>query len=217
MISASKLEYQYPGGPLIRFPALVLGQGDVLVVRGISGSGKSTWLALVAGLLAPSKGDLLVAGQSPSALAPSACDAWRARTIGFLPQKLHLSQAVTVRQNLRLVFYAAGLPENASAIDRVLTELGVLALQHRKPLQLSGGQAQRVALARCVLLNPKLLLADEPSASLDDDAAAQAIELLCSTAKALRASLVVATHDARALQILLLSQASVLQLDASSS
>ena len=213
MISASKLVYQYPGGPTIHFPALGLGQGDALVVRGNSGSGKSTWLALVAGLLVPSKGDLLVAGQSPGALAPSACDAWRARTIGFLPQKLHLSEALTVRQNLQLVFYAAGLPEDVTAIDRVLNQLGVLALRDRKPSQLSGGQAQRVALARCVLLNPRVLLADEPSASLDDDAALQAIELLSSTAKALRASLVVATHDARALQIL--RRASVLQLGSS--
>lgn len=213
MISASKLEYQYPKGPLLRFPRLQLGQGGVLVVRGNSGSGKSTWLALVAGLLKPTLGDLLVAGQLPGALAPSACDVWRARTIGFLPQKLHLSEALTVRQNLQLVFYAAGLPEDAAAIDRVLTQLGVLELQHRKPSRLSGGQAQRIALARCVLLSPKVLLADEPSASLDDDAASKAIELLASTAKTLQASLVVATHDARALQIL--GQASVLQLDAS--
>ena len=212
MISASRVEYQYPAGPLLRFPDLQLGQGGVLIVRGNSGSGKSTWLALAAGLLKPARGDLLVAGQSPGALLPSACDAWRARTIGFLPQKLHLSEALTVRQNLQLVFYAAGLREEPSAVDRVLTQLGVWDLQQRKPSQLSGGQAQRVALARCVLLHPKVLLADEPSASLDDDAADLAIELLASTAKVLQASLVVATHDARVLRIL--SHASVLQLGA---
>ena len=210
MISASRLEYQYPRGPALHFPDLRLGQGSVLIVRGNSGSGKSTWLALVAGLLKPARGDLLVAGQSPGALSPSACDAWRARTIGFLPQKLHLSEALTVRQNLQLVFYAAGLCEEPAAVDRVLTQLDVWDLQLRKPSQLSGGQAQRVALARCVLLNPKVLLADEPSASLDDDAADVAIELLASTARVLQASLVVATHDARVLRIL--SHASVLQL-----
>jgi putative ABC transport system ATP-binding protein len=117
--------------------------------------------------------------------------------VGFLPQKLHLSAALTVQQNLALAYWAAGLPEDASAMHTVLDQLGVLALAARKPAQLSGGQAQRVALARAVLLRPRVLLADEPTASLDDAAAADAIDLLLATAQRQAATLVIATHDAR--------------------
>jgi putative ABC transport system ATP-binding protein len=176
------------------------------VLQGPSGSGKSTWLALVAGLLAPQAGELLVAGQSPAALPERARDAWRARTIGFLPQRLHLSAALTVQQNLQLACFAAGALQSAdeaqAAIDSTLQALGVADLAARRPSQISGGQALRVALARCVLLGPQVILADEPTASLDDAAALAALQLLQSTAQRQGASLVVATHDARVSNIL---------------
>jgi putative ABC transport system ATP-binding protein len=110
---------------------------------------------------------------------------------------LHLSAALTVQQNLGLVFWASGLPEDAARITSALTALGVQDLAHRKPAQLSGGQAQRVALARAVLLQPRVILADEHTASLDDEAAADAVGLLLSTARGQGATLVIATHDAR--------------------
>jgi ABC-type lipoprotein export system ATPase subunit len=100
MIRAIDLSYAYPGGELLRFPPVALEPGQSLVLRGNSGSGKSTWLALVAGLLTASQGELCVAGQDLSALSASARDGWRARTIGFLPQKLHLSAALTVQKTL---------------------------------------------------------------------------------------------------------------------
>ena len=126
-----------------------------------------------------------------------AADAWRAKTIGFLPQKLHLSAALTVAQNLAMAQWAAGQHEDHGRIAATLEALGVSDLGHRKPAQLSGGQAQRVALARAVLLKPKIILADEPTASLDDDAAASAIGLLVQTASQQGATLVIATHDGR--------------------
>ena len=197
MIRSSQLVYQYRGGPDIRFPDVDVPQGGVLLLRGPSGSGKSTWLALVAGLLDAAGGELTVAGQAPGALKSAARDNWRAGAIGFLPQKLHLSAALTVAGNLALAYYAAGLPEDKAAIHGALASLGVADLASRKPSQLSGGQAQRVALARAVLLQPKVILADEPTASLDDAAAAAAIELLLHSAAQCGATLVVATHDAR--------------------
>jgi putative ABC transport system ATP-binding protein len=202
MIRAIDLSYAYPGGELLRFPPVALEPGQSLVLRGNSGSGKSTWLALVAGLLTASQGELCVAGQDLSALSASARDGWRARTIGFLPQKLHLSAALTVAENLALVHFAAGVPTDRAAIGRSLAALGVADLAHRRPSQLSGGQAQRVALARAVLLQPKVILADEPTASLDDAATAAALGLLTSTAVELGATLVIATHDARVTQAL---------------
>ena len=197
MISVRQLAYRYPGGAELRFDDVDVAQGGLLLLRGASGSGKSTWMALAAGLLVATDGDITVAGQSLRALGKVAGDAWRARTIGFLPQKLHLSAALTVHDNLAMAQWAAGQPRDEGRIAQALTALDVQALAHRKPSQLSGGQAQRVALARAVLLIPKVVLADEPTASLDDEAADASLALLRATAQRLGATLVIATHDAR--------------------
>ncbi len=206
MLSTRALRYQYPNGPLLAFPDADVGQGGTLVLRGVSGAGKSSWLALAAGLLTATSGEITVAGQPLAALSPAARDAWRARTLGFLPQKLHLSEALNVAGNLGLAYFAAGMPEDRLAIARALDALGVGELAQRKPRQLSGGQAQRVALARAVLLRPRVLLADEPTASLDDAAAESALGLLRSTAAACGATLVIATHDARVMTALVAAQ-----------
>lgn len=197
LIKTSNLAYCYPGSSPIRFPDIDAAQGSVVLLSGPSGCGKSTWLALVAGLVKPSAGSLTVANQALGNLNGIAADAWRAKTIGFLPQKLHLSSALTVAQNLGMAQWAAGQPEDLACINLTLKALDVANLAHRKPSQLSGGQAQRVALARAVLLEPTVILADEPTASLDDEAAALAIELLVKTARQHGATLVIATHDGR--------------------
>ncbi len=198
MIATHGLRYSYAGeSHAINFPDIEVAQGNVLLLQGPSGSGKSTWLALVAGLVAPTAGSMEVSGQAMHGVGQMATDAWRAKTIGFLPQKLHLSAALTVYQNLALVFWAVGVAEDGLRINAALNALGVAALANRLPSQLSGGQAQRVALARAVLMQPKVLLVDEPTASLDDQAASDAVTLLLSTAHANGATLVIATHDAR--------------------
>ena len=200
MISCRQLTYRYGAGPTLKFVDMDVAQGGVLVLSGASGSGKSTWLALAAGLLAPSSGDMLVAGQSLAQLGKLRGDAWRAKTIGFLPQKLHLSAALSVHDNLALAQWAVGQKTNEHRILDALAALGVDDLSGRKPSQLSGGQAQRVALARAVLLQPRVILADEPTASLDDDAASAALDLLLAAALRLHATLVIATHDSRVKQ-----------------
>ena len=197
MISTRSLSYRYPQGPTLTFPDVDIAQGTVLLLSGPSGCGKSTWLALAAALACPTAGQLTVAGQLLNTLEKRASDAWRARAIGFLPQKLHLSAAMTVQQNLVMAQWASGVPQDVQRIGQVLQALGVAELAHRRPSQLSGGQAQRVALARAVLQKPQVILADEPSASLDDAAAADAVGLLLCTASSWGATLVIATHDAR--------------------
>ena len=197
MISCRQLTYRYAAGPELAFADLEAAQGDVLLLTGASGSGKSTWLALLAGLVPASSGSVTVAGQDLQQLDNIHSDAWRAKTIGFLPQKLHLSAALTVRGNLELAQWAAGQKTDGKRIAEALTTLGVQDLQERKPSQLSGGQAQRVALARATLLQPKVILADEPTASLDDEACAAALGMLLATAERLQATLVIATHDSR--------------------
>jgi putative ABC transport system ATP-binding protein len=124
MIQTHGLVAAFVGGQPIHFPDVDVPQGGVLLVRGPSGSGKSTWLAVVAGLLAPHQGTLTVAG-TPLVGSGVALDAWRARHVGFLPQKLHLSSALTVAQNLALVHWAAGLPPDPARISDTLAALGV--------------------------------------------------------------------------------------------
>ena len=197
MIKSRQLVFQYARGPVLRFGDVDVPQGGLLLLSGASGSGKSTWLALAAGLLAATSGEITVAGQSLGALRQTVSDAWRAKTVGFLPQKLHLSAALTVHQNLSMAQWAAGGAADDGQIGDALSALDVQAVSRRKPSQLSGGQAQRVALARAVLLRPKVILADEPTASLDDDSAGASLALLQATARRVNATLVIATHDAR--------------------
>jgi len=197
LIQTRQLAFEFAGGPTLVYPDVDVAQGGVLLLGGPSGSGKSTWLALVAALVKPSQGELTVADQRLVALRPTAADGWRARCVGFLPQKLHLSAALSVLHNLRMAQWAAGRPEDLATAMAALEALGVADLAHRMPAQLSGGQAQRVALARAVLLQPRVILADEPTASLDDAAATEAVGLLLQTAARNDATLVIATHDAR--------------------
>lgn len=212
MIESRGLQYAHPRQAPLLMPDVSVAQGGTLLLRGPSGSGKSTWLALAAGLLTPAAGEIVVAGQSVGALAGAARDGWRARHIGFLPQRLHLSDALTAADNLALAYFAAGLPVDRAAIAGALEALDLGVLAARRPSQLSGGQAQRVALARAVLLRPRAILADEPTASLDDDACMTALALLRRTARSLDATLVIATHDARVSEAL--PQAQVLAFSA---
>lgn len=202
MIETRGLSHAFPGGPALRFDDVAVPQGGTLLLRGASGSGKSTWLALAAGLLTPQAGEILVAGQSVAVLQAGERDRWRARCVGFLPQKLFLSEALSVAENLALVYFASGQTVDRAAIAHALEALNLGALGTRKPSQLSGGQAQRVALGRALLLRPPVLLVDEPTASLDDASCAASLALLQQGAARTGATLVIATHDARVVQAL---------------
>ena len=197
MLSLRGLRHVHPGAPPLVFPDLDAPAGARVVLRGPSGSGKSTLLALVAGLLTPTAGRVVVDGTDVGALPPRARDAWRGAHLGFVPQRLHLSPSLSVADNLALAYVAAGEAVDDARIGALLGRLRIAPLARRRPHELSGGQAQRVALARALLRRPALLLADEPTASLDDAHAAEAVALLADNAAEQGATLVVATHDAR--------------------
>ena len=201
MIVTQGLAFRFAGSAApLRFDDVHVPAGGTLLLRGPSGSGKSTWLSLVAGLRVASEGRVSVAGTDLGALSGAQRDRWRSAHVGVLPQRLGLSEALTVFDNLALVYFAAGLALDRGAIQRSLAALDVGGLAQRRPAQLSGGQAQRVALARALLRRPAVVLADEPTASLDDAACAGVLSLLREHTKAHGATLVVATHDARAVQ-----------------
>jgi len=197
VLEFQNLRHRYTPQVEVRFPDLRLAHGDHLLVLGASGSGKSTLLALIAGLLSPSSGHVRVEGTDVGSLRASARDAWRGATLGFVPQRLHLSPSLSVLHNLELPFVCAGEHVDSPRIATVMDHLGIGALAHRRPHELSVGQAHRVALARALLREPRLILADEPTASLDDEAATDALGLLRQAASETGATLVVATHDRR--------------------
>lgn len=213
MLQISGLTYRYPNSPTeqLRVPAFSLETAQHAVILGPSGCGKSTLLHLIAAILSPQHGVLRVAQTDVATLSPRAADAWRGRTIGFLPQRLALIASLSARENLLVSSYARGAAADGSRADALLTALGLAGKLHARPHQLSQGQQQRVAIGRAMFNHPKLLLADEPTANLDDAACAAAIALLTAQASEGRASLVIATHDARVLAAL--PQATMLRLE----
>jgi putative ABC transport system ATP-binding protein len=187
----------YGGRQVVAVPSWEVATGQHSLILGPSGSGKSTLLHLIAGLLRPSRGRVLLAGQDLAALSPAELDAFRGRTIGIVLQRLHLIPALTVRNNLRLARTLARLPPDPARVDALITDLGLGALAAARPSRLSQGEAQRVAIARAVVNHPALILADEPTSALDDANCQTVVALLRAQAEASGATLVIATHDAR--------------------
>jgi putative ABC transport system ATP-binding protein len=202
MFELAGIVHRYGAVTAVLVPAWRAGAGDAWLLAGQSGSGKSTVLHILAGLTRPTAGTVIVNGTDLAALADSARDRWRGRSAGLVPQRLHLVSALDVRDNLRLANTLAGLRVDEARITALLEAVGVAEHAERFPSQLSQGQAQRVAIARAVVNRPALLLADEPTANLDDAHAAQALELLRGQAIETGATLVVASHDARVRSLL---------------
>jgi putative ABC transport system ATP-binding protein len=197
MISVRGLQHRYNGAAVLSLDAWNVAAGERWLVLGPSGCGKTTLLHAIAGLIVPSNGEISVGGMNLRTLANRERDRWRGAHVGIVLQALHLVAHLNVQANLRLAQYLARLPQDDARIAETLTALGVADKAARRPAELSQGERQRVAIGRAVVNRPKLLLADEPTANLDDAAAARAVHLLLSQAEQYRATLVVATHDAR--------------------
>jgi ABC-type lipoprotein export system ATPase subunit len=197
MIAVRNLAQRYGDRVVLRLPEWSLGAGERSLVIGPSGCGKSTLLHILAGLQRPTEGQVSVFDQDLSSPQQAQIDRWRGATVGIVLQALHLVSHLSVRANLRLAQYLAHRPQDEGAVDGALASLGVADKSERTPRELSQGEQQRVAIARAVVNGPRLLLADEPTANLDDAAAADAIDLLLTQAERHGATLVVATHDSR--------------------
>jgi putative ABC transport system ATP-binding protein len=199
VIEISGLEFRYPGTlhPALRIPRWQAAGGEHWAIIGPSGCGKSTLLHLLAGLLRSQFGQVVVGGEDLSALGDAAVDRWRGRTVGFVPQRLHLLRSLSVVDNVLLAPFLAGLRADRAKAMRTLDALNLAGKAHARPARLSQGEAQRAAIARAVFNRPALLLADEPTANLDDAHCEAALDVLVGQARACASTLVVATHDAR--------------------
>jgi putative ABC transport system ATP-binding protein len=197
MLAVDELRHVYGADLALALPQWEAAPGEHWLVHGPSGCGKTTLLHILAGLLTPSEGTVSLDGQAYGTLGPAAMDRFRGRHIGIVFQQLHLVDALTVSQNLSLACSLAGLPAADGRQHDLLNRLGLADKAAAYPHALSHGQGQRVALARAVINRPSLLLADEPTANLDDDNAARALALLREQASAEAAILVVASHDSR--------------------
>ncbi len=170
--------------------------GQFLAVAGPSGSGKSTLLGLIAGLDQPTAGRIRVAGVEITGLGEDALARFRRDTIGYVFQSYHLIPTLTALENVAVPLELAGEVDAPARAQALLAEVGLGDRGQHYPAQLSGGEQQRVAVARAVGRRPALLLADEPTGNLDSATGKQIIELLVNLKRGLGSTLVLVTHDA---------------------
>jgi ABC-type lipoprotein export system ATPase subunit len=197
MIQVQGLSYVYDKSKTIAFPDFSVKKSGQCLLLGESGSGKTTLLHLVGGLLKSQQGKITINGQDITSLPAGSLDTFRGQNIGFIFQKNHLINALTVRKNLLMAPYLAHLKQDESRVEEILKDLGVDQTANTNVQKLSQGQAQRVAIARAVLNKPSLILADEPTSSLDDKNCERVIQLLQKVADQNGSTLLIATHDQR--------------------
>ncbi len=173
---------------------LELGRGERVAVMGASGSGKSTLLNLAAGMDRPEQGRVQVLGQDLDELSEPALTHFRARNVGLVFQDFNLIDSLSVRENIELPLWLNGLDDEAS-LHALVKTLGIDDLLARMPGQLSGGEKQRVAIARALVHDPELLLADEPTGSLDETSAERVLALFDRITRERGCTLILVTHN----------------------
>jgi ABC-type lipoprotein export system ATPase subunit len=202
-IAISNLTKTYPGPdgtpvPVLKLPQLQLDRGASMAIAGPSGSGKTTLFHLVAGLLAPSGGEIVVLGEPIGRLSEAARDRFRARHIGYIFQTSNLLAGFSALENVLLAMGFAGtLPtgQRRTRATELLARVGLSERLHHRPGQLSSGQQQRVAIARALANGPALLLADEPTAHVDYATGRQVVALIREVCAEHGAALLLASHD----------------------
>ncbi|MGN7719844.1 ABC transporter ATP-binding protein [Chitinophaga sp. 22620] len=201
MIYTENLAYAHPNGRLLQFPDLACEGGQALLITGPSGTGKTTLLHLLAGLLRPASGDVRVGNTSLPRLKSAAMDAFRGKNIGLVFQQPHFIASLSIRENLLLAPTLAKEPASKERLQQLVDTLRIGGLLHKKPAHLSQGEQQRASIARALMQSPQVLLADEPTASLDDQNCASVAQLLAAQAQQQHAALLIVTHDNRLKQL----------------
>ena len=170
-----------------------LDNGSHLIISGPSGSGKSTLINLMSGLYRPTSGYVSFESNDYSKLTDKDIDEMRAKNFGLIFQRLHLIKHLTVEQNILLGFNKIKLPN----IEKLIEDIGLTAKKKQLAKDLSFGESQRVAIARGVVNNPKIIFADEPTSSLDDENTTRVLKLISAQANKNKSSIVISTHDER--------------------
>jgi putative ABC transport system ATP-binding protein len=180
---------------ILREIDLDVTRGEAVAVVGASGSGKSTLLAILAGLDTPTSGEVALDGANLTSLDEDARARLRAMNVGFVFQSFQLLASLTALENVMLPLELANDADAEARAKDILKRVGLGERLHHYPRHLSGGEQQRVALARAFVVRPKLLLADEPTGSLDADSGAEVITLLFEMNREFGTTLVLVTHD----------------------
>ena len=195
MIETKSLEFSYDNSFVFKFPDIKLKSNENLLVLGNSGIGKSTLLHNLAGILRPKSGSIMIFDQDISKLSELELDKFRGQNIGIIFQRSHFVNSLSVGENLELAQF---LGRNKKGnIKETLDNLKILDKINKKPKELSQGERQRASIALAIINSPKLILADEPTSSLDDTNCSNVIKILKEQALKYQAQLIVITHDSR--------------------
>ncbi|CAG5074299.1 Lipoprotein-releasing system ATP-binding protein LolD [Dyadobacter sp. CECT 9623] len=197
MITSHNLKFSYSAQKKFQFPDISCGDRETLLILGQSGKGKTTLLHLLALLLQPESGEVIIGGRSIKHLSHEQIALIRAKTIGIVYQRAHFVSALSVIDNMLLSNFLAEKDQDRKRAIYLANELGFAEHLSKKTSQLSQGEQQRVSIARALMNDPNVILADEPTSSLDDLNCQRVIDLLKTQSASIGASLVVVTHDQR--------------------
>ncbi|MBP1616113.1 MAG: ATP-binding cassette domain [Bacteroidetes bacterium] len=191
------IQYSYNKNYTFVFPDIVCEKGEHLLITGASGCGKTTLLHLIAGLVTPKRGSVLIKGNDITQLRGAKLDKYRGREIGIVFQTPQFIKSLTAEENLKMAVSLNNLSVDNIYLDSLFETLNIVHCRNRKTNEMSQGELQRLSIARAVINKPSLILADEPTSSLDDKNCKEAIKLLRYQAEKLQAGLIIVTHDNR--------------------
>ncbi|HEY3386451.1 MAG TPA: ATP-binding cassette domain-containing protein [Saprospiraceae bacterium] len=197
MISTSNLSFAYPGHQAVAYPNVHCGKNEHALILGPSGTGKTTLLHLLGGILSPSSGEIVIGGTAVHSLRGHALDVFRGKHIGIIFQKPHFIRSLTAMENLLLTQTLSGNRPDKNQALALMESLGIRQNANKFSNTMSIGEQQRLAIARALINSPDVILADEPSSALDDHNCQKMIELLLQVADEKQSNLIVVTHDSR--------------------
>jgi len=197
MLKTVAVTFSYTKESSFNFPDIELSDSQSLLILGKSGIGKTTLLHLLAGILSPDNGNIFINDTNITGISRKKLDAFRGKHIGIVFQNTIAISSLTVYENLQARLYYSGISKQNEAIETILEQLDLVSVKKQKPNTLSTGQLQRLGIALGVIHKPAIILADEPTSSLDDENCELVIDLLKSQAKKSDANLIIITHDHR--------------------
>lgn len=197
IISFEDVTFSYQAGQSLQFPNVNIQKGNTTLVLGQSGVGKTTCLHLMAGLMKPKSGSIVINGSSIAQMTQSELDAFRGKNVGVIFQQNHFIAALNVLENIEMSQYLSGGKKDSVFCKELLKRLDISDKWNKKTTALSQGERQRVAIARSLAARPPIILADEPTSALDDTNTTEVFKLLKDQADFLGSTLVIVTHDNR--------------------